>query len=226
MNLSETISILCDEYIDERNDWYTWKINESMIPAGITLPEGNMYFKNIALKKALHQAWKKKTDPDKKGALIAYYIRDWGGIKSNSHETMEWYKTACPQSLIANGKKGIASWSKALVVHDPGTYAIFDARVSTSLNCLQIIYGTSKRILYPLLSSKNKTITAGQSKIKEIANRDRWGKANSYVFYRDYLELLEKAAAMSNIGISTVEMLLFAKAEEFVRKITDLNSGD
>ena len=217
MDLLEAIDRFCGENLSEQNDWYDWKVNESMIPIDSRLLKGNSYYKNIILKEELHRAWKNEPDRMKKGEIIKYYIKIWGGIRRNSVDLMEKYMfTYTPDSFIELGEKGIASWSKALVIHDPNKYAIFDARVSVSLNYLQLKYDTSNKVLYPILSSQNKKITESGKRIKQKAKDDNWGKVNSSTFYFDYLSFLEKVAQSRNTNISTIEMLLFAKSEFLV----------
>jgi hypothetical protein len=219
MNLKSAIVELSNNLFDDTNDWYNWrKINETLIPQEIKLPAGNQYKKNIALKVKLHDKWKSESDLSKKGELIEYYIKTWGGIKGNKVFAMEEYKSSLAEELIEKGVKGIASWSKALVVHDYNKYAIFDARVSCSLNALQIIYDTKDKRLYPILASQNKRIIEANKKLKSISKEYNWIKPNEYTFYNEYLELLSYSARDLNSNISTVEMLLFAKAEELIEK--------
>lgn len=218
-NLKDVLVELGEEFFNESNDWYDWrKINETLIPQQITLPQGNQYKKNIALKEKLHNKWKSATDLSKKGELIEYYIKTWGGIRGNKAAAMEEYKTSSDKELIQKGVKGIASWSKALVVHDYNKYAIFDARVSCSLNALQIIYETEEKRLFPILASQNKRIIIANKKTKSISKECNWIKPNQYTFYIEYLGLLSEVANELSSNISTVEMLLFAKAEELYEK--------
>jgi len=219
MEIFESIDHFCLENIDETNDWYNWEINESKIPFNINLPLGNQYIKNMALKEELHKIWKAESNLINKGKVIKYYIKDWGGIRSNYENSMKIYMYSTPDILIRFGKKGIPSWSKALVIHDPLKYAIFDARVSVSLNCLQIIYDTVNKEFFPNLASRNKTITEGQRIIKQISNQNNWKKVDKETFYLKYLTLLNKAAIKRNSNLSTIEMLLFSKAEYLINKI-------
>ena len=224
MDLLESLNRLCQKNLDDTNEWYTWKINEWNFPVKIDLPEGNQYLRNMALKKALHEAWKNETNKEKRGAIIKYYIKDWGGIARNSEELMAKYMYSTPETLIEFGKNGIASWSKALVIHDPDKYAIFDARVSMSLNCLQIIYDTENKVMYPKLGSRNKTINEGQKLVQSIAKQNHWEKVNTATFYSDYLALIGGIAKNRGSNLATIEMLLFAKAEQLVNQIKTLHS--
>ena len=165
--LTEIIVEYSKKYVNENNDWYNWReINEDKLPMGIELPEGNQYLKNVVLKKELNKKWKESQNVEDKLILIKYYIATWGGIHTNSLESMEEYSKLSASQLIKNGKKGIASWSKAIVVHDPNEFAIFDARVAISLNCIQKLYGLNDAVLFPVLPSRNKIVALGNKLIK------------------------------------------------------------
>lgn len=217
--LPNALDKFCSQHMNERNDWYNWKFDDSNLPIAFSVSNENSYSKNILLKEELHKAWKTETDIVKKGELIRFYISTWGGIRSNSSKSMNMYINDASKELIDRGKNGIASWSKALVLHDPEEYAIFDARVSTSLNCLQYLSNVNDKILFPILSSRNKTIIEGQRLIVQISKEEHWKRANITTFYRDYLQLLKQVAENRKTNIATVEMLLFAKAEELVNEL-------
>ena len=215
--LTEIIVEYSKKYINKNNDWYNWReINEDKLPIGIELPEGNQYVKNVVLKKELNKKWKESKSDEDRLILIKYYIATWGGIHTNSKESMEEYSKLSATQLIKNGKKGIASWSKAIVVHNPDEYAIFDARVAISLNCIQKLYGLKDAVLFPVLPSRNKIVAIGNKLIKDTAKSESWEKANEENFYTQYLKILNYVAIELSTNISTIEMLLFAKAEEIV----------
>lgn len=219
--LEEVVAQLSKKYIDSENDWYSWReIKEDRLPEGIVLPTGNQYKKNIALKKKLSSQLKRAKTRDEKLTLFKYYISTWGGIHGNSAETMNLYCQSTPSELIEMGSKGIASWSKALCITDPDKYAIYDARVAASLNSIQIIRNIENKVLYPVLTSRNVTVSKGIKLITKIARKHNWKYASECRFYRDYLKLLESVSRVSNgscnVSICTIEMLLFAKAEELV----------
>tara|TARA_R110002051_G_scaffold304491_1_gene373851 strand:+ start:178 stop:855 length:678 start_codon:yes stop_codon:yes gene_type:complete len=222
--LTETITEYAKGFINAENDWYSWReINEEKLPNGIELPMGNQYYKNLVLKQELNNRWKNSETREEKLELIKYYIATWGGIHTNSQESMNEYSNLSARELIKKGKKGIASWSKAIVIHDPNKYAIFDARVAISLNCIQKLNIIENKVLFPVLSSRNKVVARGNKLIKETAKIENWKKANEEIFYDQYLEILEKVADKLNTNVSTVEMLLFAKAEELVEVTYSLN---
>ena len=220
--MKKLIKVITDysrKNIDELNNWYSWReINEDKLPLGIKLPRGNQYIKNLSLKKQLNKCWREAQDNRVRGKLIEYYISTWGGIHTNSKESIIEYSTISAAQLIKFGKKGIASWSKAIVIHDPEEYAIFDARVAISINCIQKLFNLNEPMLFPILPSRNKKVALGNKLIKQTAKIESWGKTYDETFYKQYIDILKSAANELSSDISTIEMLLFAKAEEFVDK--------
>jgi hypothetical protein len=223
MTLEQIIRDLANSNLGGENEWYRWKeISDTNLPKDVFLPAGNQYAKNVALKLELHKVWSDtNSDIAEHVALAKYYVSTWGGIRSNKDETLRKYVTQEPDSIIRNGKKGIASWSKVLCIRDPNRYAIFDARVSTALNCLQIIGHTEHPSLFPLLQGQNNTINAGRLRIKAHADQHHWSKARELEFYSDYLNIVRNVAQscrVPNTRIYTIEMLLFAQAEVLLLK--------
>ena len=104
--LTEIIVEYSRKYVNKNNDWYNWReINEDKLPMGIELPEGNQYVKNVVLKKELNKKWKESKSDEDRLILIKYYIATWGGIHTNSKESMEEYSKLSATQLIKNGKK-------------------------------------------------------------------------------------------------------------------------
>jgi hypothetical protein len=218
--LKNIIKNYSKDYINSENNWYNWReINEKKLPREITLPNGNQYLKNIVLKKELNEKWENSETQKKRSELIKYYITTWGGIHTNSPKSMNEYSTFSSSQLITEkGKEGIASWSKAIVIHNPNQYAIFDARVSISLNCIQKLYSSQNKVLFPILPSRNKVVDFGNKLVKKVADSENWDIAEDSTFYLDYLEILRWVSTQLKSNISTVEMLLFAKAEDLVER--------
>lgn len=215
--MDELKSILIDfftNYYDSESDWYHWKIKDDTLPQSIELFDESRVTRNLSLKEQLHSKWS-KSDKITKGDLIEYYIVKWGGIRGNKKETLDIYKTKTAQELINRGLNGVSSWSKALVLHDCNKYGIFDSRVSCSLNYLQFINNSKTKILFPILPSQNREITIANKNLKLIS-RD-WKKLGYNEFYNFYLELLSATANELDTNISTIEMLLFAKATDLIK---------
>jgi hypothetical protein len=144
---------------------------------------------------------------------------DWEGIHSNKMETMYDYCTLNADQLIMRGSHGVSSWSKAICLHNPDKYAIFDARVSTALNLLQVIEKVELKEFYPLISSRNKTIAQANGAIKRyMKSNNDWIKRNEYKFYNQYQTLLKTVAGKCNTNIATIEMLLFSKSIELAKR--------
>ncbi len=217
MTLQDAIVVHGRANLIEINGWYRWAVNPLFLPNGIVLPMGTPYVQNVALKLQLSDMYSTAND-DLKQELTYYYIVKWGGIKRNTEENMRSYALDTPASLIARGSKGIASWSKALCIRCPNEYAIYDARVALSLNCLQIISPVNTPILFPLLLSQNKLISFGNRMLQRYASAHGWAVAHEREFYRQYNNILSSAAQLLGSNLYTLEMLLFAKAPELLRE--------
>jgi hypothetical protein len=210
MNLVEAIVDYGRAKLTPTNDWYAWKvINLAKLPDGVFLPVGNQYLLNVALKLALSRIYA-VGDDETKIALTHYYIVAWGGIRKNGSEKMRSYSLLEPKTLILNGVKGIASWSKALCVRNPAMYAIYDARVSLALNCIQKIYQVDNPLLFPLLKGQNNAVNSGTKRIKQYAQDNAWPVAPQENFYSLYNATLTLAAIDLQVEIFTLEMLLFS----------------
>ena len=218
--LKKILIDFCKENLKTDCDWYHWDIKDVFLPKDIELPNESRVTRNLSLKEQLHFKWS-QSDEILKGELIEYYIVRWGGIKGNKKETLDIYKKSPSRELIKRGIKGVSSWSKALVLHDCNKYAIFDSRVSSSLNYLQVVNNTKEKILFPILLSQNKEITKANKKLKLISKN--WHKLNKNEFYNFYLELLYITSEELKTNISTIEMLLFAKATEIIPPLSEVS---
>jgi hypothetical protein len=202
---------LLNQFIQDRRglvtEHYPWAINYAFLPEGIALDNGTYYEQNIQLKWLLFKQFEQGPEESRLN-IIRYYISKWGGVRSNAAATLHLYTTMDPQELIhVRNIKGIASWSKALCVRNPGQYAIFDARVSATLNLLQLqgLNGQERR-WFPRLSTRNKTITQINQLVR---NAGGLYHANEVV-YDTYLSLIRNTADSLNTDIHTVEMTLFS----------------
>lgn len=135
-----------------------------------------------------------------------------GWNKKNDDGKITSYALDSPASLIAKGSQGIASWSKALCIRCPFNYAIYDARVALSLNCLQIVAAAEQPTIFPLLAGQNKQINAGSKVVRQYAIKHNWQPVAERFFYDKYNTILSAAAKTLNVKLYTLEMLLFATA--------------
>jgi hypothetical protein len=217
MTLREAIVAHGKANLTEANDWYRWHVNPSFLPAGIVLPRGNAYVQNVALKLQLSNMYATADDHIRQ-EITEYYIAKWGGIRRNTQENIRIFAFDTPASLIARGSRGIASWSKALCIRCPNEYAIYDARVALSLNCLQITGPVNLPMRFPLLLGQNKLISLGSRMVLRYASVHGWAIARERDFYREYNDVLSFAAQLLGVGLYTLEMLLFAKAPELLQE--------
>ena len=217
MTLQEAIAAHGRVNLTETNDWYRWPVNPSFLPTGVVLPEGSYYAQNVALKQQLSALYSFANTQVKK-EITHYYISKWGGIKKNTDEKIRSYALDTPASLIDRGSQGIASWSKALCIRCPNDYAIYDARVALSLNCLQIIAAVDRPIIFPLLAGQNKRINEGTRMVRQYATKHGWLPAQEGSFYQKYNNILSAAAKLLDVNLYTLEMLLFAKAPELLQE--------
>jgi hypothetical protein len=216
MTLKEAMIVYGRANLTETNAWYRWSINPIRLPAGIVLPEGNSFAQNVALKIQLSRLYASADNHTKK-ELTRYYIAVWGGIKKNSDEKIRSYALDTPTSLIAKGSQGIASWSKALCLRNPSDYAIYDARVAVSLNCLQIAEPVERPSRFPLLYGQNNLMNEGRKKLRQYAIIHGWPTVQDGIFYQKYNNILSFAGKLLDVNACALEMLLFAKAPELLQ---------
>jgi len=221
MTLVSNIEELARQKISGDNRWYTWDMDDGKLPNGIRLPSGSPYKRNVLLKRALHASWVEGTEDDKY-EIIRWYIVEWGGIKGNKRETIQSYSSNDIDKLIALGKRGIASWSKALCIYEPELYPIFDARVSASLNAMLVFGREPRPRLFPCLPSQNKTIKAANRLLRNLAKERGLDIIGDSEFYSIYMKILKntlrKLPEHEGIGVFTLEMLLFSLTKDLLEK--------
>lgn len=208
--MQEIINRFIAENINSIKSDYRWRIKEEHLPAGVNLDPSSNYEQNLQLKRQLNGLF---VDGDFKERLeiINYYIAKWGGVIRNSEETIRIYSTMDCEALIDfRNTGGIASWSKALCIRDPKTYAIFDARVSATLNLL-LLRSTDEtgNLFFPRLPSRNRTIR----EINQLIQDSNVTFIRRNAVYREYLSMIHHAANHVGTDIQTIEMILFSHPE-------------
>jgi hypothetical protein len=192
---------------------YKWSPKASELRAllGLSLTGSNGFAQNLDLKRQLSNVW--KTQPSSRRTVSDYYVRVWGGIKRNAPEKIDTYTVA-----VAAGTSlpfsGVASWSKIATAADPEKAAIFDARVSVSLNALQILTQQKVGVLFPVLASQNRLMKAANPLFKSGAKKRGWVSLPVDETYEAYMSLLAHASVGLNgpLRIARAEMVLFANA--------------
>lgn len=198
---------------------YKWKFDATVVSHSfkLTINGQNWYEKTRALKRGIANEW--ISSPGLRIALADYAVRVWGGVKRNAATTIQSYVQAVSQGQIPPTHKGIASWSKVAAFSNPDLHAIFDARVSFSLNAIQMLQGDGERWWFPHLAGRNKLLNATWPLLKAHATQKNWNRIESKKVYSTYIDLIKSVAQQLDVCIDDVEMLLFSKAEELARKI-------
>ena len=213
--------------------WYTWPIDAEKLheQTGVTLRSHSALDRNIELKHALHTRFRNALG-DERERLVGYYVKTWGGINIGPAARRR-YAREHPASLADEGITNIASRSKALVLHDPSRYAIYDSRVAVSLNHLVIrrvghdrgrghIGWRDGRKCFPLPQPRPGTsMEAAHEACRTLSERfdiPFYGSTSSE-FYKDYLRAIREAAwrlsdsERRDICMHWVESMLFGMAE-------------
>ncbi len=221
--------------LDAGERWYTWPVDDGKLfeHTGIRLRSYSRLDKNIELKHALHERFV-QAGCDERTRIVKYYVEVFGGIHGLAPGILRDYACDRAEGLASHSLERIASRSKALVLHDPLRYAIYDSRVSVSLNYLiirRIGHGRGYlgqhdgRKCFPLPPSQNKLVQHAQSTCRTLAERfgldfyDDSPSTGSEHFYLDYLNSLRDCARrlgelrQRKICIHFVESMLFGLAE-------------
>ena len=213
--MHETVLRYVADNIDSLPVVYDWSFNEDTVPLGVKALGRNWFEKNLALKTALHEAWLNGSDDDRK-RICDWYSQTWGGIRRNTEDNLRLYGTGSEESILARGVQGMASWSKALTIRNPNSFAIADARTCISLNAIQLLAGATAPRIFPSLPSRNSRVPRAQSVVKLRQRERNLRKIESQNCYPSYNKLLIDIANAVGRGVTNqmVEMLLFAQADK------------
>lgn len=212
MQLQDAIRDYLATQLCKISDLYNWNFTLTGFPDNNYEQTGlNAYEKSRNLRSMINNEINNRSPIS--NDLQIWYVKNWGGVKSNKNETMLTYMNANVDQLISLGSKGIATWSKILSIRNPSEYAIYDARVAVSLNSIQKIYDVESPILFPQLASRNKSFVLPT---QQIINNSRFFKNKCDMnFYLKYLDILSYATSKTNgFDIQDAEMVLFSNAEE------------
>jgi hypothetical protein len=194
-------------------DIYDWDIPEK-VPITFVRGTDNRARANMRLRRELRNAW--LNEPSRRYELAIWYVRYWGGIRSNKQETIQVYCDSSEEKLASSTWKGVATWSKILAMRNPDKYAIYDARVGAALLALQLLKRTTTPILFSPVPSQNKAVKRFQDRVKQMPGT----KGHTY---NDYVALLTAVAKRSGLtSPEEIEMVLFAHSLRLLTKIEDL----
>lgn len=173
---------------------------------------------NVHLRTLLTEPLKNK-DNAKRIKAMDWIVVDWGGIRRGSKAHNDWvlllqdYDDAAVTKFIETRKNTrVSSWSKILAFADSTKYAIFDSRVSISLNTIFDKIGYNPRFHMPQPQSdelKNLFMD-----VKGFVGERSNGKRPVYLDYFDYLTLLKLLVVKyPSSNILDLEMCLFANSK-------------
>ena len=202
---------------------YAWPKKGKLIelPESFGLPSltGETSFeRNVQLKELGPTLWK-NVDHE---ILANWIVKDWGGIKRNLPSKIQHYVKAIENNEPPTTLDGVATYSKILGLVDPTRYCIYDARVSISLTCIQLLENTSKGAFFPYLQSQNKTI----NNFKKLYPKDfflslGWDLVRTDDCYQTYNSLLLTLAKHHNIDRQyLIEMALFIDCEKLIAMVS------
>jgi len=187
------------------------------------------YEKNVSLKLLLSKKFD-ENDLDI-NSISKWIIMSWGGIKTLS-KRIDDYIYHVETKSYPDYLNGVASYSKLFAMFYPREFAIYDARVAVSLNIIQLLSEEKDAVFFPYLSGRNKvtgdqTSGRGFSNINdfkknqiEATSQKHWEFIKQKDVYKIYNETLIDLCEENKWDLWDVEMLLFAKAEELVLKIS------
>ncbi|WP_434609681.1 hypothetical protein J3P80_20310 [Pseudomonas sp. D2-30] len=221
-SLEKTLLCYARKHVPTLPSIYTWEFDTALVyqTFGWDIGGSNWYEKASALKRYASQQW--GASPDQRMALADYAVRVWGGVKGNASATMQGYVQIVSQGQVPINHKGIASWSKVAAFSNPNEHAIFDARVSFSLNVLQMLQGDEQRWWFPHLAGQNPRLKACWPRLKTQARQQGWLRIATTDVYSTYIGLLISVTRKLQVEIGDVEMLLFSKAEDFASAFNEV----
>lgn len=212
--LDELVDLLAAYVADETPrlaETYTWEIPPQVPVVWNGTNSVSSVDANYRLKRALAEAW--HLEAAKRYELAAWYISKWGRIPRNNPATLQGFISLSEEELACGPLSGVATWSKILAMRNPNRYAIFDARVSASLNALQFLT-TGEPILFPDLVSRNKAVRAFQRWSREERGRRSHHRLRKEYVYPAYMSILhEVSRRLRSESPDYAEMVLFASSE-------------
>ena len=220
MRFDEALSLYFRSALPVLRATYNWDFKLKNLPDKTYLPSGDSsYSRSRDVRDYIHSAISSGSQFSRD--LQIWYVRDWGRVRRNKQETLEFYIESPEEELFSLGARGVASWSKILSVRNPSRYAIFDARVSIALNSLQYKFEVEDPVLFPQLPSQNKSFVAGAQAAIKKSKFFSLDAGNS--FYQHYLEILKECVRCDkSMDIQDAEMVLFSNAPD-LSKVWDLN---
>lgn len=217
--------------IERLSETYDWPVPEVEVREkfGLTLPGSSAFEKTLQMKHGLFNLW--RDQPNLRFDLCKWIIRDWGGIRSNSPQTLQKHFINVTSADPDLKFEGVSSYSKALALRCPAQFAIFDARVVVALNAVQVLAKVRDGLAFPYIAGRNR-VTGDRVNRRGFAYDQRfsprslsqergWEIVRRGSAYRTYLDLLEEVVNCSPAApdLMLLEMSLFSQVEELVQLV-------
>jgi hypothetical protein len=216
-----TVTLLefCRTRLARLDELYHWDEPDLIPPPSVkvrTQLDWSSAESNIQLKWALHRAYS-TVDLEARENIAYWVVKIWGGVKNNHPSTLRSYVSMCSDEGRERPWKGIASYSKLLAVWDPNRFAIFDARVATTLNAVQMIGDKNLNIRFPIPPGQNAAIKRFAKYINGRSVRYEVPKKEAYDTYSRIISAVAKR--LNRTELYRIEMLLFALATRLARQL-------
>lgn len=225
-SIETTLRSYAERHLPALPHAYAWTFDAAMVyeSFGLAVSGANWYERARTLKRGLSQEW--ALFPEKRTEIANYAVRTWGRVNANHATTMQGYVQAVSEGGVPATHKGIASWSKVAAFSNPGLHAIFDARVSFSLNVIQLLQGSGQHCWFPHLPGRNNLLNGCWPRLKAMARQQGWLRIGTRQVYARYIELITNVAGQLGVDIDDLEMLLFSKAGELADEFNLVHPRD
>jgi hypothetical protein len=178
----------------------------------------DQYGRHVALKWHLAEHWS-KSPFDEKVRVAGWLVREWGGIKRNASETIVGYVNQADACRPATPFSGVASYSKIFSIKDPAKFAIFDARVSTTLNAAQLLMlrdGTIRQqdlMYFPMPTGQNTIVKYFAKAARPEIFIKKGFRSERNRTYETYMTILLAITGVAGVpSVLDAEMILFVAA--------------
>jgi len=241
---AENIAHYLAPFIDQVDSLYTWgetAVNANFVRDNVDFDFNTLssnYEKTVQLKSKLQDLLKNASTFDERYPIGEYFVRDWGGVKTNKNlkETLAAFNDLSSPYGIGT-LEGISTWSKYLsLLHDNAH--IYDSRVAYAINAINYISGTSDYVfsspdsrnaklglidietlfVVAKLTTSEEFLSKDILKHRQVASKT---KRELYlpesITYDVYLDLLSRTEVKMNLSEGEafkVEMLLFCLAPQ------------
>ncbi|WP_295987216.1 hypothetical protein [uncultured Variovorax sp.] len=191
---------------------------------GLHVIGDSAFARNLDLRHKLAALW--ASAPERHLQIAAYRARFWGGAPATSPD-----RVASFVATIETGERptyeGIAAWSRIASAANPHESAIFNGRISFSLNALQLLSGAANAVMFPKLPCRDSLIKRVSGLLCRTRKSRAWERLPQEEVFPAYLQLLRMCALTLSgpLPMAQAEMVLFAMAKDLARRAEIKLSG-